>query len=53
MFEEDKELNSDQMEILNQISELMKNINAENLAELQDIYNNTPDIQITKSLLKK
>jgi hypothetical protein len=52
MFEEDKELTSEQIIILNQISELMKNINADNLARLQDIYNSTPDIQITNSLIK-
>ena len=48
-FENDKQLTAEHIEILNRISELMKTINAENLSELQDIYNNTPEIQITKS----
>ena len=48
-FENDKQLTAEHIEILNRISELMKTINAENLSKLQDIYNNTPEIQITKS----
>ena len=50
MFEENKELTSEQVELLNKISKLMKTLDAENLSELQEIYNNTPEIQITKSL---
>jgi hypothetical protein len=42
-------LRSKQIEILNRISELMKTLDAENLSELQEIYNNTPDIQLTKT----
>lgn len=43
-------LTSEQIETLNRISELMKLIDADNISELQDIYNNTPDIQITMSM---
>jgi formylglycine-generating enzyme required for sulfatase activity len=38
-----------QMEMLNRICKLMKSIDADNLSKLQDIYNNTPQIQFTKS----
>jgi hypothetical protein len=41
-------LTYEHIEILNRISELMKSLDAENLSKLQDIYNNTPEIQITK-----
>ena len=37
------------IETLNRISELMKSLDADNLSKLQDMYNNTPDIQITKT----
>jgi hypothetical protein len=50
---DDNKLSSEHIEILNMISELMKSIDAENLSKLQDIYNNTPEIQMTKSLLAK
>jgi len=43
------QLSSKQIEILNKISELMKSLDGENLSKLQEIYNNTPQIQITKS----
>ena len=43
------QLSSKQIETLNKISELMKSIDAESLCELQVIYNNNPEIQITKS----
>jgi len=43
-------LTSEQIETLNRISELMKLIDADNISALQDIYNNTPDIQITMSM---
>ena len=42
-------LTAEQTETLNRVSKLMKNLNAENLSELRDIYNNTPDIQLTKT----
>ena len=48
-FKNKNQLPTDQTEILNRISELMKSLNAENLSELQEIYNNTPQIQITKT----
>jgi len=47
-FENNDRLNDEQVEILNKISELMKSLNAENLTRLQEIYNSTPQIQITK-----
>jgi hypothetical protein len=43
------QLISKQIETLNKISELMKSINSESLSDLQVIYNNNPDLQITKS----
>ena len=46
---QNNQLSSKQIETLNKISELMKSIDAENHSELQEIYNNNPEIQITKS----
>jgi formylglycine-generating enzyme len=48
-FESDNQLTAEHIEMLNRISELMKSIDADNLSKLNDIYNNTPQIQITKS----
>lgn len=48
-FENDNQLTSEHIEILNRISELMKSLDADNLSKLREIYNNTPQIQITKS----
>ena len=48
-FQNNNQLTSEHIETLNRISELMKSIDADNLSTLQDIYNNTPEIQITKS----
>ncbi len=48
-FKNDNQLTAEHIETLNNISELMKSIDAENLAKLQEIYNNTPQIQITES----
>ncbi|UCH15735.1 MAG: hypothetical protein JSV22_07150 [Bacteroidales bacterium] len=48
-FKEDKQLKAEHIETLNRISELMKSIDADNISKLQDIYDNTPEIQITKS----
>lgn len=45
-FENDDRLRADHIETLNKISELMKSLNADNLSELQEIYDNTPDIQL-------
>jgi formylglycine-generating enzyme required for sulfatase activity len=50
-LEEDKKLTDEHIETLNSISELMKTLDAKNLLKLQDIYNNTPEIQITKSFM--
>ena len=47
-FENNNQLTSKHIETLNRISELMKSIDADNISKLQDIYNNTPEIQITK-----
>ena len=46
---QNNQLSSKQIETLNKISELKKSIDAENHSELQEIYNNNPEIQITKS----
>jgi len=46
---QNNQLSSKQIETLNKISELMKLIDAESLSELKVIYNNNPEIQITKS----
>lgn len=46
---EEMKLSADQTETLNTISELMKTIDAENFTKLQEIYKNTPEIQLTKS----
>ncbi len=48
VFENNDQLNDEQIEILNKISELMKSLDDENLSKLQEIYNSTPQIQITK-----
>jgi formylglycine-generating enzyme required for sulfatase activity len=48
-FQNNNQLTSKHIETLNRISELMKSIDADNLSKLQEIYNNTPQIQITKS----
>ena len=48
-FENDDQLTAEHIETLNEISELMKSLNADNIAKLREIYDNTPDIQITKS----
>ncbi|MBN1349024.1 SUMF1/EgtB/PvdO family nonheme iron enzyme [candidate division KSB1 bacterium] len=48
-FQNNNQLTSKHIETLNTISELMKSLDAENLSKLQEIYNNTPEIQITKT----
>ena len=48
-IQNNNQLTSKHIETLNRISEFMKSINAYNFSKLQDIYNNTPEIQITKS----
>ncbi|MDX2430962.1 MAG: hypothetical protein QNK35_08515, partial [Bacteroides sp.] len=49
VIEERGPLPDEDIETLNRISELMKSIDADNLEELKEIYNSTPQIQITKS----
>ena len=48
-FSEDKELSAENIQALNDISELMINANAKSLTKLQKIYQNTPTIQNTKT----
>jgi formylglycine-generating enzyme required for sulfatase activity len=45
------QLPMDQIEILNKISNLMTSLNDDNLSKLQEIYYNTPQIQITKTFI--
>jgi len=45
----DNQLSTEQIDILNRISELMKSLDAENLSKLQEFYNNTAQIQNTKT----
>jgi hypothetical protein len=47
-LENNDQLTDAHVETLNKISELMKSFNAENFSKLLDIYNSTPQIQITK-----
>ncbi|HVO74071.1 MAG TPA: SUMF1/EgtB/PvdO family nonheme iron enzyme, partial [Ignavibacteriaceae bacterium] len=42
------QLPKEQTEVLDRISELMTSIDADNLTKLQEIYNSTPEIQMTK-----
>lgn len=49
IFENKKPLSKEQIEILNRITELMKSPDAENLSKLQEIYNATSQIQMTKT----
>lgn len=49
VFEKRGPLPAEDIGRLNKISKLMKSIDAESLSELQEIYNTTPQIQITKS----
>jgi formylglycine-generating enzyme len=48
-FQNNNQLPKEQIEILNRISKLMKSVNSENLSKLQEIYNNTLQIQITET----
>jgi hypothetical protein len=50
-FENNDQLAAEHIETLNRVSELMKSIDAENLSLLVEIYNNTPQIQITESFI--
>jgi formylglycine-generating enzyme required for sulfatase activity len=48
-FNNENKLSPEQIKILNTICELMKSLDAKNLSKLQEIYNNTPQIQMTKT----
>jgi formylglycine-generating enzyme len=48
-FKNDNKLSTEQIKMLNKISELMNTLDANNLSKLQEIYDNTPEIQITKT----
>ena len=52
-FDDDNQIPDEHIKTLNRISKLMKSIDADNILKLQDIYNNTPEIQITKSFMDK
>jgi hypothetical protein len=52
-FENNDQLTDEHIITLNRISELMKSIDAENLSKLQKIYDDTPQIQITKQFSSK
>ena len=43
-------LTENQIEILSRVSELMKSIDTDSISRLREIYSNTAEIQITKSL---
>jgi formylglycine-generating enzyme required for sulfatase activity len=43
-------LSSEQIEILSKVSEMMDTLDVESLSKLEEFYNNTPQIQITKTL---
>jgi len=45
---QNKQFTAEQVEILNRISELIKSLDANNISELQKIYNSTPEIQFTE-----
>lgn len=48
-FYQEVSLSADEIKMLNKISELMKTTDANNLRKLQEIYNNNPNIQTTKT----
>lgn len=50
-FKNNNQLTSEYIEMLNRISELMKSIDSENISKLKEIYNNTPEIQMTMSFV--
>ena len=51
VFEYD-ELTAEQIETLNKISKLMLTLDSDNISQLQEIYDQNPDIQITRSFDK-
>jgi sulfatase modifying factor 1 len=52
-FENERQLSEEQIRLINRISELMTSLDSKSLSELKDIYNNTPQIQITRSFVPK
>ena len=48
-FQNNDQLTSEHIKTLNRICELMKSLDAENISKLQEIYDNNPQIQITKT----
>ncbi len=52
-FQNNDQLTSEHIETLNEVCELMKSIDAVNLAKLKEIYNNSPQIQVTKTFNAK
>ncbi len=48
-FKNENKLSTEQIGILNKICELMKSPDTKNLSKLQEIYNNTPQIQMIKT----
>jgi hypothetical protein len=48
-FDDNNQIPAELTDTLNRICELMKSIDTDNLSKLQEIYNNTPEIQITKT----
>ena len=52
-FKNKDQITAENIKTLNEICELMKSINYKNLKKLYHIYNNTPQIQISKTFSKK
>jgi len=48
-FQEDEILSSKHIELLNKLSDLMNSIDASTIPKLQNLYDNTPEIQISKT----
>jgi len=51
-FQNNQQITSEHNETMNKVSELMNSIDADNITKLQEIYNNHPQIQMTKSFNK-
>ena len=52
-FENNDELTAGHIEALNEISERMRSIDAESLSRLNEIYDSTPEIQLSESSLQE
>lgn len=48
-LESNNQFSAEQIEILNRICKLMSTLDAKNLSELQEIYKNTPQVQLSKA----